>query len=414
MARGVADVVEIVVLAAGAHAFLAGGGADVVAVLEPGEDVLELDHARVGEHQRRVVARHQGRAGDDAVVVSAEIVEKGRANVVQARHGFGRARRPVHAVRAGGSDVLASADAVHGARECGRHDPAMPGAAVATQRLPMIASTVDSAPIADPARGLAAAAGDGAAGRSRAAGRSVVEDLGLSSPVMAKSRPWAARILSSICMAMSGLSLRIGLGVLAALADALIAEGIPGAGLLDDAGLDADVDQLAALGDALAVHDVELDLLEGRRDLVLDHLDAGGVADDLVAVLDRADAADVETDARRRTSARCRRMVVSGEPNITPIFMRIWLMKITMQFERLIAAVSLRIAWLISRAWAPTWASPISPSSSDFGVSAATESTTTTETAPERTSVSVISSACSPVSGWEISSSSMLTPSFLA
>ena len=89
-------------------------------------------------------------------------------------------------------------------------------------------------------------------------------------------------------------------------------------------------------------------------------------------------------------------------------------MKITMQFERLIAAVSLRIAWHISRAWAPTWASPISPSSSAFGVSAATESTTTTETAPERTSVSVISSACSPVSGCEISSSSMLTPSFLA
>jgi hypothetical protein len=37
-----------------------------------------------------------------------------------------------------------------------------------------------------------------------------------------------------------------------------------------------------------------------------------------------------------------------------------------------------------------------------------------TSTALERTSVSVISSACSPVSGCEISSSSMLTPSFLA
>ena len=106
--------------------------------------------------------------------------------------------------------------------------------------------------------------------------------------------------------------------------------------------------------------------------------------------------------------------MVSGEPNITPIFMRIWLMKITMQFDRLIEAVSLRIAWDISRAWAPTWASPISPSSSDFGVSAATLSTTTTETAPERTRVSVISSACSPVSGCEIRSSSMLTPTFLA
>ena len=87
-------------------------------------------------------------------------------------------------------------------------------------------------------------------------------------------------------------------------------------------------------------------------------------------------------------------------------------MKITMQFERLMAEVSLRMAWDMSRAWAPTWASPISPSSSALGVSAATESTTTTETAPERTSVSVISSACSPVSGCEIRSSSMSTPSF--
>ena len=32
----------------------------------PGEDVLELHHAGVGEHQRRVVARHQRRGGHDA------------------------------------------------------------------------------------------------------------------------------------------------------------------------------------------------------------------------------------------------------------------------------------------------------------------------------------------------------------
>ena len=37
-------------------------------------------------------------------------------------------------------------------------------------------------------------------------------------------------------------------------------------------------------------------LLERRRHLVLDHLDAGLVADDLLAILDRADAANVETD----------------------------------------------------------------------------------------------------------------------
>ena len=41
-------------------------------------------------------------------------------------------------------------------------------------------------------------------------------------------------------------------------------------------------------------------------------------------------------------------------------------------------------------------------------------STTSTSIAPERTSVSAISSACSPASGCEISSSSMLTPSLRA
>ena len=99
---------------------------------------------------------------------------------------------------------------------------------------------------------------------------------------------------------------------------------------------------------------------------------------------------------------------------MTPIFMRIWLMKITIVFEREIEAVSLRRAWLISRAWRPGCTSPISPSISAFGVSAATESMTSTSIAPERTSVSAISSACSPVSGCEIRRSSRLTPSFLA
>ena len=108
--------------------------------------------------------------------------------------------------------------------------------------------------------------------------------------------------------------LQEGLGVLAALADALAVIGIPGAGFLDHAGLDAKIDQFAGLRDALAIHDVEFDLLERRRHLVLDHLHAGLVADDLVAFLDRADAADVEAHggiefqriaARRRLRA-CR------------------------------------------------------------------------------------------------------------
>ncbi len=76
--------------------------------------------------------------------------------------------------------------------------------------------------------------------------------------------------------------------------------------------------------------------------------------------------------------------------------------------------VSLRSAWDISRACRPTCVSPISPSISARGTSAATESMTIRSIEPERTSMSAISSACSPVSGCETSSESMSTPSFWA
>src|SRR5690606_35590884 len=64
-------------------------------------------------------------------------------------------------------------------------------------------------------------------------------------------------------------------GVLLALAQLVSLVGEPGAGLADHAVLDAEVDQAALAGDALAVEDVELGLLEGRGHLVLDDLDAG-------------------------------------------------------------------------------------------------------------------------------------------
>src|SRR5580700_6953973 len=93
-----------------------------------------------------------------------------------------------------------------------------------------------------------------------------------------------------------GIGLEEAFGVLAALADALAVVGEPGAGFLHDAGLDAEIDQFAVLGYAFAIHDVELDLLERRRQLVLDHFYARLIADHLVAFLDGADAADIEAD----------------------------------------------------------------------------------------------------------------------
>ena len=87
VARGVADVIEVVVLAARPHAFLGGRGAPVGPGLGTGEDVLELHHAGIGEHQSRVVARHERARLHDLVLVTGEIVEKLRANFVDARHG---------------------------------------------------------------------------------------------------------------------------------------------------------------------------------------------------------------------------------------------------------------------------------------------------------------------------------------
>ena len=84
--RGVADIVEVVVLAAGAHAFLRGGGARIGALFEAGEDVLELHHPGIGEHQGRIVARHERRGRHDLVPVRREIVEKGRSDFVDAAH----------------------------------------------------------------------------------------------------------------------------------------------------------------------------------------------------------------------------------------------------------------------------------------------------------------------------------------
>ena len=86
VAAGVADVFEVVVLAAGADAFLRGGGAGVVALLEPEEDFLELVHAGVGEQQRRVVGREQRRTAHDAMAVGLEEFEKALPYIV-ACHG---------------------------------------------------------------------------------------------------------------------------------------------------------------------------------------------------------------------------------------------------------------------------------------------------------------------------------------
>jgi len=74
---GITDVFQVVVLAAGAHAFLAGDGAGVRALFLAQEAVLELVHPRVSEQQGWVVARNQRAGGYTGVALLFEEAKEG-------------------------------------------------------------------------------------------------------------------------------------------------------------------------------------------------------------------------------------------------------------------------------------------------------------------------------------------------
>ena len=89
VARGVADIVQIVVLAARAHAFLRRSGAHIIALLNPGEAILELHHAGIGKHQGGVIARNERRTFDLTVPVADEKIKECGPDVVQGWHDAG-------------------------------------------------------------------------------------------------------------------------------------------------------------------------------------------------------------------------------------------------------------------------------------------------------------------------------------
>ncbi|MNS87818.1 hypothetical protein D3C72_1217730 [compost metagenome] len=81
VAGGVAHVLQVVVLAAGAHRALRRGRAGVRALVGAQEHVLELHHAGVGEQQRRVVRRHQAGRADHGMALRFEELQELAANV---------------------------------------------------------------------------------------------------------------------------------------------------------------------------------------------------------------------------------------------------------------------------------------------------------------------------------------------
>ena len=68
----VAYFLEVVVLAADAQALLRVGHAGVLDLGIPEDDVLELVHPGIGEHQRRVALDHHGSRGHDLVPLAME------------------------------------------------------------------------------------------------------------------------------------------------------------------------------------------------------------------------------------------------------------------------------------------------------------------------------------------------------
>jgi hypothetical protein len=65
--RGIADVFQIVVLASGAHAPLRRSGALIRTQLLSQKHILELDHARIGKQQGRIVTGYQRTGGHHRV-----------------------------------------------------------------------------------------------------------------------------------------------------------------------------------------------------------------------------------------------------------------------------------------------------------------------------------------------------------
>ena len=85
--RSISDIVEIIVLAARAHAFLGRGCPRPRRRFGPGEYVLERDHAGIHEQKRRVVLWDERRGRLTQMTSLLEEGEKGLANLVYAGHG---------------------------------------------------------------------------------------------------------------------------------------------------------------------------------------------------------------------------------------------------------------------------------------------------------------------------------------
>ena len=81
MPARMADVIKIVVLSAGPHAFLAAGRHRVRPLFTSEENVFELIHSGINEQQCGILSRNQGGALDDGVTSFGKKFEEPPSNI---------------------------------------------------------------------------------------------------------------------------------------------------------------------------------------------------------------------------------------------------------------------------------------------------------------------------------------------
>ena len=94
-----ADVIQIVVLAAHAHALLRIGHAPRLRLAQGQEDLLELIHAGIGEQQRGIAQRHQRSAGHDRVALAGKEIKELLAHFGAGRDAFVGHQDILHSTR---------------------------------------------------------------------------------------------------------------------------------------------------------------------------------------------------------------------------------------------------------------------------------------------------------------------------
>jgi hypothetical protein len=95
VALGEADIFEVVVFAAGAHAFLRRRCPRVIPLFEAEENVLELVHPRIRKQQGSIPMRHQRRAAHSPVPLALKEAQESLADVVATPRLF-HCARPGH------------------------------------------------------------------------------------------------------------------------------------------------------------------------------------------------------------------------------------------------------------------------------------------------------------------------------